>query len=168
MITSLQILLAYLGKIGLAMALGLILGSEREEQNKPAGIRDVTLATLGATLYTLIALELVTISNQLGMAVKYDMGRIIAYTIVAIGFLGSGVIMQHKNKLEGITTAGTLWCAVGLGICCGLGLYHLAILSAVSVYFILKLKHIRITFESRKKRRKICQKRKLKLSEKKS
>lgn len=148
--------LAYLGRIILSLALGMIIGYEREGQNKPAGVRDVTLVTLGATLFSIISLELAQIVSTLGMEAKYDIGRIIAYTIVSIGFLGSGVILQNKNKLEGITTAGTLWCAVAIGVFCGLGLYVLAILSGIAIYFVLKLKHISVSFEDNKKRRKQC------------
>jgi len=157
-------LLIYLGRIGLSMVLGLFVGYEREGQKKPAGIRDISLVTLGATLFTIISIELANIAQQFQMPIRYDLGRIMAYTVVGIGFLGSGVIMQYKNKLEGITTAGTLWCMVGIGILVGMGLYSLAIISALAVYFILKLKHIRITFESRRKKRgKKCKKTNYKL-----
>jgi putative Mg2+ transporter-C (MgtC) family protein len=156
MIEQFTEILAYLGRIGLSLGLGLFIGYEREGQDKPAGIRDVTLVTLGATLFSLISLELIKVGQTLQPPIRYDLGRVIAYTIVSIGFLGSGVIVQNKNKLEGITTAGTLWCAVAIGIFCGLGLYHLAMVSAMAVYLILKLKHIRLIFESHQKMRKIC------------
>ena len=144
-------ILEYLSKIGLALLLSILVGFEREQSKKPAGLRDIALVTLGATFFAILALELVTIAGN----VRYDMGRIIAYSVVGIGFLGSGVIMQNKDKLEGITTASTLWAMVGTGLFCGLGLYELALISGLCVYLILKSKHIRITIAKvRKKRRK--------------
>ena len=144
-------ILEYLGKIGLALLMSILVGFEREQSKKPAGIRDIALVTLGATFFAILALELVTIAGN----VKYDLGRIIAYTVVGIGFLGSGVIMQNKDKLEGITTASTLWAMVATGLFCGLGLYELAMISGLCIYVILKSKHIRITIaKTRKKRRK--------------
>jgi len=123
---------------------------EYQQSKKPAGLRDIALVTIGATFFAILALELVTIAGN----VRYDMGRIIAYTVVGIGFLGSGVIMQNKDKLEGITTASTLWAMVAVGLFCGLGLYELALISGLCVYVILKSKHVRITIaKTRKKRR---------------
>jgi len=144
-------ILEYLGKIGLALLMSILVGFEREQSKKPVGLRDVALVTLGATFFAILALELVTIAGN----VRYDIGRIIAYTVVGIGFLGSGVIMQNKDKLEGITTASTLWAMVGTGLFCGLGLYELALISGLCVYIILKSKHVRVTIaKTRKKRRK--------------
>lgn len=148
-------LINYLYKIGLALLLSILVGFEREQSKKPAGLRDICLVTLGASFFAILALELAGICLQYQQPIRYDIGRIIAYSVVGIGFLGSGVIMQNKDKLEGITTAGTLWAMVAVGLSCGLGLYSLAILSALCVYAILKFKHIRITFvKARKKRRK--------------
>ena len=143
-------ILEYLSKIGLALLMSVLVGFEREQSKKPAGLRDIALVTIGATFFAILALELVTIAGN----VRYDMGRIIAYTVVGIGFLGSGVIMQNKNKLEGITTASTLWAMVSTGLFCGLGLYELALISGLCVYIILKSKHIRITIAKTRKKRK--------------
>jgi len=143
-------------KIGLALALSILVGFEREQNRKTAGIRDVALVTLGATLFSILALELVNIASQFQPPIRYDMGRVIAYTVVGIGFLGSGVIMQTKDKLEGVTTAGTLWVMVATGLLLGIGLYALATISAVCVYLILKSKQFRIIIARRRKRRKRC------------
>ena len=134
----------------MALFLSVLVGFEREQSKKPAGLRDIALVTLGATFFAILALELVTIAGN----VRYDMGRIIAYTVVGIGFLGSGVIMQNKDKLEGITTASTLWAMVATGLFCGLGLYELAMISGLCVYIILKSKHVRITIAKARKKRK--------------
>lgn len=148
---ELSSLLIYLGRLILATGLGLFIGYERENQNKPAGLRDISLVTIGAALFAIIALELVNIVPE-RPDIRYDIGRIIAYSIVSIGFLGSGVIVQIKNKLEGITTAGVLWSMVATGLLCGIGQYILAVIASIFIYFILKLKYIRIKFEGRKKK----------------
>ena len=155
---EITLLVQYLARIGLSMALGLFIGYEREGQKKPAGVRDVALVTLGATLCAIISLELVNIGLQFPAPIRYDLGRIIAYTIVAIGFLGSGVIIQNKKGVEGITTSTMLWSMVAVGLLCGIGQYVLAIVSEICIYFILKLKHITISFEKRKNGRKRCRK----------
>lgn len=140
-------------KLGLALTLGLFLGWEREHQKKPAGLRDMALITVGSTIFAILALKLTEISAIYSGIVRYDLGRIFAYVIASIGFLGSGAILQHKNKPEGITTAGALWCAVGIGLLVGIGEYVLGSICALFIYFILKLKHIHISVKKKIKRR---------------
>lgn len=142
--------LTYLYRIGLSLLLGTIIGLERETQDKPAGLRTTILVTLGATLFTIISIILRSIEGN------YDLGRIIAYCIVGIGFLGAGVIKGGKDG-EGVTTASVLWVSVGVGILCGLGEYILAIISTIIIYLVLKLKYIKVKLEiiqNGKKRRK--------------
>ena len=149
-----QEFLTQLLKIGLAISAGALVGFERESQDKPAGLRDVILVTLGATIFSILALDLVRIASQFQLPIRYDIGRIIAYTIASMGFLGSGIIIQNKNKIEGLTTAGILWVMVGTGLVIGIGNYPLALALTLCVYGILKLKHVRIVFEKRRKREK--------------
>lgn len=48
----------------------------------------------------------------------------IASTIVTgIGFLGAGVIFLGENKVNGITTAATIWAVAAVGIGIGGGYY---------------------------------------------
>lgn len=140
----------YLYSIGLSLILCALIGWERESQDKPAGLRDVMLVGIGATLFTIISLVLR--DTNLTPGLRYDCGRIIAYSIAGIGFLGSGVIVGNK-KLKGVTTAGLLWTTVGIGVLSGLQEWILATVSALVIWFILKIKHIRIKIEIYKKRR---------------
>ncbi len=141
-------MIEHLIKIGIAVVLGIFLGWEREQSNKDAGLRTTTLVMLGATLFTIISLILRKAGGS------YDIGRIMAYTIAGIGFLGTGIIAKGKNG-SGVTTASLLWAVVGIGILCGMGEFSLAIVSALVIYFILKLKHIKIYItKSKRKRRK--------------
>ena len=144
--------LDYLIGIALSLLLSGLIGYERESQKKSAGLRDAMLVCLGATMFTVISLILRD-ANGLGDGLTYDLGRIIAYTIAGVGFLGGGIMIQNKNKVSGITTASMLWAIVGIGILCGLGEYILATVCAGCIYFVLKLKHIKVRIEtfSRKK-----------------
>lgn len=132
----------YLIGIGLSLALSGLIGWERESQKKPAGLRDAMLICLGATMFTIISLILRDVPASEG--VKYDLGRIIAYTVAGVGFLGGGVMITNKKKIEGITTASMLWAIVGIGILCGLGEYLLALICTGAIYLTLKLKYIQI------------------------
>ena len=144
-----ELLYLQLAKIALAVFLGLFIGFERDQQNKPAGMRDVSLVTLGATLFALIGLEIVGIENA-------DMSRLLYAPIIGIGFMASGVILQNKTKTKGLTSAGVLWAMVAIGLLCGLGKYILAIVSSIIIYLLLKFKHVTIKIQKRKKK---CRKR---------
>jgi len=132
-----MISLIYLYRIGVSLLLGALVGLEREKQDKPAGLRTVMLVCLGATLFTIIALDFGKTYNAIGEGL-----RIIAYTIASMGFLGSGVVIQHKGNVEGITTASILWVIVAVGILCGEGNFTLAIIATIAIYGILKLKYL--------------------------
>ena len=128
--------LPYIIRIIVSAVLGLAIGYERELQNKPAGVRDVALITVGATMFTIFALELAAEFTSC------DIARIIGCIIVSMGFLGSGIIIQRKGDVEGLTTAATLWAMVSTGLFCGIGNYVMAIFASVVIYLILKFKHI--------------------------
>ena len=146
-------LVLYGFRIVLAVLLGCLIGIEREKNDKPAGVRTTALVCLGATMFTII--NLIIIGSSLLPNDRLDPSRIIAYMIVGIGFLGSGVIIRNKDKLEGATTAICLWNAVAVGVLCGLQKYVLAILITLIIYLVLKLKWIdkRVTKRKAKKRK---------------
>lgn len=139
-------MLDYIVKIFVSGLLSSFIGLEREKSDKPAGLRDVMLISLSGTLFTIISQLL---AAHVLPGTRYDIGRIIAYSIAGIGFLGSGVIIQHRGNVEGITTAALLWSVIGLGILVGLGEFQLAVVAALFIYFVLKLKEIRIKIEKR-------------------
>lgn len=146
-------IIVYLIKIILSIVLGFFVGIDRQSSKKHAGYRDICLVYLGATLVSMMALELTKLPELSITHVRFDVGRLFAYCVVSLGFLCSGVILQHKNKLEGITTAVTLWASAISGLFIGIGNYPLAIVSAIGIFFILKLKHIRIKIIGRNKKR---------------
>ena len=144
--------LAYLYRIGLALILSLFIGWEREQQHKGAGLRTISLITLGATLIVITTLRW-DIYTELKNS--FDAIRAIAYYLVGLGFMGSGLIRQKDGKLIGLTTASLLLPMSVIGFLCGMGEYILAIVSTLIIYFILKLKYFKITIaKTRKKRRK--------------
>lgn len=131
-------------KIGLSLFLSGIIGWEREEQEKNAGLRTVMLISLGTTVFTLIPFILLPMSRELNFI--FDFGRIIAYIIAGIGFFAGMVIITNKSKkkIEGITTSACIWAVVSMSILCGLGSYLLAIITGAGIWLILKLRYFRI------------------------
>jgi putative Mg2+ transporter-C (MgtC) family protein len=110
----------------LAVALGAIVGVEREISHKPAGLRTHMLVSLGACLFTMM-------STLFGAQPAQVAGGIVA----GIGFIGAGTIWAEKDKVQGITTAASLWATAAIGLTAGIGDYPLAIVVTVLVFIIL-------------------------------
>lgn len=101
-------------KILIATICGAIVGYERELKNKSAGLRTIILICVGSCLFT--------VASFVASQYTGDPTRILSTIVTGIGFLGGGVIMQHEDKLVGITTAAFIWVVSAIGILCGLGL----------------------------------------------
>lgn len=111
-------------KLILAVALGGLIGFERESSHKPAGFRTNILICLGATMMMVFS-QLVLQGNE---GSGGDMTRIAAGVITGIGFIGAGAIIQSKGSVVGLTSAATLWAVAGLGLVIGGGYYLTAII----------------------------------------
>ena len=120
----------------LAVVLGGIIGLERETKRKAAGFQTYSLVTLGSCLFTIIAYELFdTFAGKPG--ISFDPSRIILAVATGIGFIGAGVIIYRRFRIEGITTAAGLWCSAGIGVAIGAKLYFLALVTALLAIIIL-------------------------------
>lgn len=115
----------------LAVALGSIVGFEREKAHKPAGLRTHMLVCLGSCLFTLVSLEF-----------SLDPARIAAGVVAGIGFIGAGAIIAEKERIVGITTAASLWVTAAIGLAIGAGKYALAITATVLTLLILFVRAI--------------------------
>ncbi len=130
----------------LALVLSSIVGIERERKNKPAGIRTHILVCVGATIIAIVE-QLIIADSLARMAVTgnasitFNIGRLTAQVISGIGFMGAGTIFITKKKVEGLTTAASLWNMACLGIAIGMGYYVIAILSCIIVVVVLSLLH---------------------------
>jgi putative Mg2+ transporter-C (MgtC) family protein len=110
----------------LAVAFGAIVGIEREISHKPAGLRTHMLVSLGACLFTMM-------STSFGAQPAQVAGGIVA----GIGFIGAGTIWAEKDKVQGITTAASLWATAAIGLTTGVSDYALAGVVTLLVFLIL-------------------------------
>ena len=114
-------------KVLIAVVIGGIIGMEREMHSKAAGLRTITLITVGATMFTIL-------SGKFGDPAT---SRVAANIIPGIGFLGAGVILFAEGKLKGLTTASSIWAAASLGMAVGIGEYVLALATTGIVIIVL-------------------------------
>lgn len=125
----------YLVRIFVAACLGLLIGSERKNRNKSAGIRTHVIVALGAAL-------IMVVSKYGFMDVeKADAARVAAQVVSGIGFLGAGVIFVRNNLVNGLTTAAGIWATAGVGLALGAGMYVVGISSALLVLLVQFVMH---------------------------
>jgi len=104
-------------RIGLALVAcvcGAIIGSERQKNEKPAGLRTLTLVCLGSAAFTMAGFAFTTSTG--------DSGRVAAQIVTGIGFLGAGIILHPRSgTISGATTAATVWVTASVGMLAGAG-----------------------------------------------
>lgn len=117
----------------LAAILGGAVGWQRERSGKDAGVRTHMLVCIGTAFFVAIP--------QLAGFDNASISRIIQGITAGIGFLGAGAILKHESlgKIEGLTTAATVWFAAAIGIAVGIGREASAIIGAILVLVVLAL-----------------------------
>ncbi len=121
-------------KLLLAMALGGMIGVERELRDKAAGFRTLMFISTGAALFTIFSYRL---SDLSGAQVAGDPARVAAQIVTGIGFLGAGVIMRERGEIRGITTAATIWLTAAIGMGIGAGYYFFAVFATAAILIVL-------------------------------
>ena len=127
--------LRILVRLLLAAVLGFLLGFEREQQGKAAGVRTHMLVAIGSALFVLVP-------QQAGIQ-PADMSRVIQGLVAGVGFLCAGTILKQQARdeqhVQGLTTAAGLWMTAAIGMACGLGREVTAVLSALLALAVLAL-----------------------------
>ena len=115
-------------RLTIAALLGGIVGLERQQRHKSAGLRTHILVSLGSCLVMLISYKLYAGVQGLTNA---DPARLAAQVVSGIGFLGAGTIMKEGLTIKGLTTAASLWVVAGVGLAVGAGYYVGAVTTTV-------------------------------------
>ncbi len=136
MIPDLEIIL----RLGIAAALGMIVGFERERQNQPAGLRTHTILAIGSCLAMTISINLSLQFLPEGRV--GDPARLAAQVISGIGFLGAGAILRYGTNVKGLTTATSLWTIAIIGMSIGAGHYLAGVAATTMLLIILVLLNV--------------------------
>src|SRR3954452_1203532 len=99
------------GRLLVAAVLGGVLGFERGQRGKAAGMRTHMLVAMAAALFVIV-------SQQAGMP-PADLSRVIQGVATGIGFIGAGSIIKEAGAggtVRGLTTAASLWLTTAVGI----------------------------------------------------
>jgi putative Mg2+ transporter-C (MgtC) family protein len=133
-------------RVGAAFVTGVLLGYERENHGRAAGLRTVVLVTTASALAMILSEVFYRASEPGGIdpvGWRPDPARLAAGVLAGMGFIGAGVILRLGNLVRGVTTASVLWLATVLGLCFGGGQFELGagglVLALLTLYVLPQL-----------------------------
>jgi putative Mg2+ transporter-C (MgtC) family protein len=129
-----------IGEVLLALALGGVIGIERELADRPAGFRTHMLVSASAALIVGLGGALLTHFEGRSEILNSDPIRIVEAVITGVSFLGAGTIFRRANseQVEGLTTAASLLFVAIIGISVAVGQAATALVLTVLVLVILR------------------------------
>jgi len=120
------------------IVVGGLVGLDRGEHARPAGLRTTLLVSLAACLAMLQAnLLLATSGKSATSFVNFDVMRLPLGILSGMGFIGAGAIVRRENLVLGVTTAATLWFVTVVGLCFGGGQIMLGVIVSVAGLLVL-------------------------------
>jgi len=116
-----------------SVVLGALIGVERRAPNRPAGVRTMSLVSLGACLFTICSAYAFEQGSQ-----EWDASRISAALPSGVGFIGGAVIFKQGGEVIGLTTATGIWTSCAVGVACGGSMYFVALLGCSGMVTLLR------------------------------
>jgi putative Mg2+ transporter-C (MgtC) family protein len=127
-------------RLFLAVVAGTLIGINRDERGRAAGLRTTLLVCLAACIAMLQANLLMDTQGKPATSfVSMDVMRLPLGILSGIGFIGAGAIIKRGDHALGVTTAATIWFVTVLGLCFGGGQIVLGIVSLALALVVLSL-----------------------------
>ena len=120
-----------LARLLLALVCGGLIGFEREFRGQSAGMKTLSLVSLGSALITVVSIYGFRDVISATPKSSFDPSRIAAQIVTGVGFLGAGAILLRRDVVRGLTTAASVWLVAGIGLSAGAGLSIEAIAATV-------------------------------------
>lgn len=125
-------------RVVVAALLGGVVGWDRAEAHKPAGIKTHMMVAAGAALFCglglLMANDLEALQTE---SVRMDTSRVLAGVVAGVGFLGAGaIILRQDGWVSGLTTAAGIWVVAAVGATVAFGYWWLGVLATLLVLLI--------------------------------
>ena len=99
--------LEYFLRVMLAAVFGGVIGYERKNRLKEAGVRTHMIVCLGSALMMVVSKY--GFADVIAQGRNADPSRIASQIVSGIGFLGAGMIFIQKSTVKGLTTAAGIW-----------------------------------------------------------
>src|SRR5580658_124058 len=136
-------------RLALSLAAGALIGLDRGEHGRPAGLRTTLLVCLAAAVAMIQTNLLLAAKGRAPDSfIMLDLMRLPLGILTGMGFIGGGAILRRDGFVLGVTTAATLWFVTVIGLCFGGGQISLGI--AATALGMLVLEGLR-WFDSRMK-----------------
>jgi putative Mg2+ transporter-C (MgtC) family protein len=137
----------------LTILAAVVIGYDRSEHGKAAGMRTTLLVCLAASASMIqVNLLLPTAGRAADSFVMNDLMRLPLGILTGVGFIGGGAILRRENIVVGVTTAATLWLMTVIGLCFGGGQLGLGLVATgIGMFALQGLRWIenRLTHECR-------------------
>lgn len=125
-------------RLVLAVALGALLGIERDTKNKPIDFRAFAIIALASCALAILAQEIYHDFSGADSVISVDLSKVIAGVLTGIGFLGAGaIIKQNDGQVVGTATGASIWASGAMGLMLGFGFYGLAVTTFLLIALIL-------------------------------
>jgi putative Mg2+ transporter-C (MgtC) family protein len=125
-------------RLALTVAVGIVVGYNRSQHGKVAGMSTSVLVCLAASVAMIqVNLLLPTAGRPQSSFVMNDLMRFPLGILTGVGFIGAGAILRRENLVIGVTTAATLWMLTVIGLCLGGGQIALGLLATLLCLFAL-------------------------------
>jgi putative Mg2+ transporter-C (MgtC) family protein len=127
--------LLWVGRTVLAGALGALIGIEREQAGKAAGVRTLMLVGIASCIFASVG-EIVSDDMD---DIRFDPLRAVAAVATGIGFLGAGIIFVSpgRHRVQGLTTAASVWAVSAIAVTVAFRHYVFAIVMTAILYCVL-------------------------------
>ncbi|HVW11267.1 MAG TPA: MgtC/SapB family protein [Bryobacteraceae bacterium] len=121
-----------------AFLAGVVIGLNRSEHGRVAGLRTSVLVCLAACVAMIqVNLLLPLAGRPPNSFVMNDLMRLPLGILSGMGFIGGGAILRRDSRVLGVTTAATLWFLTVLGLCFGGGQIGLGLIGAALAMMVL-------------------------------
>lgn len=120
--------------IGSSIIAGGLIGIERQNLRRPAGLRTHIIVCVGAAIVMYTDIQL---SKQYLGFTNVDPARIGAQVVSGLGFIGAGTILREGVNVKGLTTAATIWSVGCIGLAIGAGFIEMAFLTTATLFIVL-------------------------------
>jgi putative Mg2+ transporter-C (MgtC) family protein len=115
-----------LALLGLAYALALPVGWNRERVSRSAGLRTYPLEAKASCAQMLIGIKALSSSGA--------ESRIMEAVITGLGFIGGGATLKSGVRVSGMATAASLWATGALGIAVAWRYFEIAVLLSLMTF----------------------------------
>jgi putative Mg2+ transporter-C (MgtC) family protein len=137
-------------RLALTAVAAAIVGFDRVERGRSAGLRTNLLVALAACIAMIQANVLINLNGRPADSfVTADIMRLPLGILSGIGFIGAGAIIKRGELIVGLTSAATIWFLTVMGLCFGGGQIGLGATAFLLGFLIL---HVLRHFEDHMRR----------------